>query len=129
MSLGKYVLLVVVVVATALVAAWPALPSTGRVREAVLAGGALAALNTILAYFLVVWSSPRSTNVFLGAVLGGMVGRMGLMLLAVVGGVLGLGLPKVPLAISLLAFFVLFLVLELALLHRRTSPSLPAGAR
>ena len=32
-----------------------------------------------------------------------------------------LGLPKVPLALSLLAYFVVFLVFELAVLHRRTS--------
>jgi len=68
-----------------------------------------------------VWADRRSTNVFLGAVLGGMVGRMGLMLAAVVVAVLLLGLPKVPLAVSLLAYFVVFLVLELALIQRRTS--------
>jgi hypothetical protein len=56
-----------------------------------------------------------------------MVGRMALMLAAVVMGVLVFDLPKVPFAISLLAFFVLFLVLELTILHRRTSGL--AGAR
>jgi hypothetical protein len=82
----------------------------------------LAALNTVGAYALVLWSSRRSTNVFLGAVLGGMVGRMALLLAAVVLSVLALGLPKLPLALSLLAYFVVFLVIELAVLHRRTSP-------
>ncbi len=52
---------------------------------------------------------------------------MALMLAAVAVGVLVFDLPKVPLAISLLAFFVLFLVLELTILHRRTSA--PARAR
>ncbi len=74
-----------------------------------------------------VWSASRSTGVFMKAVLGGMVARMGLMLAAVVAGVLVFDLPKVPLAISLLAFFVLFLVLELTILHRLTSA--PAGVR
>ena len=127
MSLGKYVLLVLVVVATLVAAAWPALPSDPGVRSAVVAGAALAALNTILAYFLVLWSVSRSTTAFMKAVLGGMVLRMALMLAAVVAGVLVFDLPKVPLAISLLAFFVLFLVVELTILHRRTST--PAGAR
>lgn len=121
MSLGKYVLLVLAVVAALVAAGWPALPSDASVRWAVLGGATLAALNTILAYFLVVWSASRSTSVFMKAVLGGMVVRMGLMLAAVVAGVLVFDLPKVPLTISLLAFFVLFLVLELTILHRRTS--------
>ena len=127
MSLGKYAFLVLAVVATLLAAVWPLLRSDPAGRPAVLAGGALAALNTILAHFLVLWSAGRSTNVFLGAVLGGMVGRMALMLAAVAAGILVFGLPKVPFTLSLLAFFVLFLVLELTILHRRTGAS--AGVR
>jgi branched-subunit amino acid ABC-type transport system permease component len=75
-------------------------------------------LNTLAAHALVLWSERRSTKVFLGAVLGGMAGRMALMLAAVVVGVLGLGLPRLPLVASLLGYFVLFLVLELTLQHR-----------
>ena len=127
MSLGKYVLLVLVVVAALVAAAWPALPREAGVRWAVVSGAALAALNTILAYFLALWSASRSTTVFMKAVLGGMLLRMAFMLAAVVAGILILDLPRVPLVISLLAFFVLFLVLELTILHRRTST--PARAR
>ena len=96
MSLGKYAMLVVAAVATLLAAVWPLLPAEPSVRPAVVAGGLLAAFNTIFAYFLVLWSSGRSTNVFLGAVLGGMVGRMALMLAAVAAGILAFDLPKVP---------------------------------
>ena len=127
MSLGKYAILVLAAVTMLVAAVWPLLPADPAGRSAVLAGAALAALNTILAYFLVLWSAGRSTNVFLGAVLGGMVGRMALMLAAVATGILFFELPKAPFAISLLAFFVLFLVLELTILHRRTST--PARAR
>ncbi len=127
MSLGKYAFLVLAVVATLLAAVWPLLPADPASRSAVLTGGALAAVNTIVAYFLVLWSAGRSTSVFLGVVLGGMVGRMALMLAAVAAGVLVFDPPKVPFTISLLAFFVLFLVLELTILHRRTGAS--AGAR
>ena len=127
MSLGKYAILVLAAVATLLAAAWPLLPADLAGKSAVVAGGALAAFNTILAYFLVLWSSGRSTNAFLGAVLGGLVGRMALMLAAVAAGILVFELRKAPFAISLLAFFVLFLVLELSILHRRTSGL--AGAR
>jgi hypothetical protein len=106
-----------------LLALWPLLARLGEAsRAAALFGGLIAGANTLLAYGLVLWSERRSTQAFLGAVLGGMVGRMGLMLVAVLAGVLLLGLPKVPLAISLLAYFVAFLVVELAILQRRTSP-------
>lgn len=128
MSLSRYALIVVTIVALSLALAWP-LGLRGldvRARWAALFGGVLAATNTLAAYALVTWSIGRSTNTFMGAVLGGMVGRMGIMLLAVVAAVLGLDLPKVPLAISLLSYFVLFLVMELALLHKRTSVRVPA---
>jgi hypothetical protein len=127
-SLSRYALIVVTIVALSLALAWP-LGLRGldvRARWAALFGGILAAVNTLAAYALVTWSIGRSTNTFMGAVLGGMVGRMGIMLIAVVAAVLALGLPKIPLAISLLSYFVLFLVMELALLHKRTSTGAPA---
>ena len=107
------------VVAATLSAAWPAVPVEARAPA--LFGAALSAGNTVLAYFLTVWSMARSPNVFLGVVLGGMVARMVMMLLAVVAAVLGLGLPALPLAVALLAYFVSFLAFELTVLHRRTS--------
>lgn len=121
MSLKRYALIVLAIVSGSLLL----LPALSGVldpdaRMAALVGGVLAALNTLSAYFIVSWSEKRSTNVFLRAVLGGMVARMGLMLAAVVVAVLYLGLPKVPLAVSLLSYFVLFLVFELRILHKRT---------
>ena len=107
------------VVAATLAAAWPSVPA--EARAAVLCGAALSAGNTVLAYFLTAWSMARAPNVFLGVVLGGMVARMMSMLLAVLAMVLGLGLPALPLAASLLAYFVAFLAFELTVLHRRTS--------
>ena len=130
MSLLRYTILVLGVAAATSVLAWGLAlrRADAPTRWAVALGGALAVANTLAAHGLVLWSSRRSTNAFLGAVLGGMVGRMGLMLAAVVAGVLLLGLPKLPLAVSLLSYFVLFLVMELSILHRRTSAA-PAGAR
>jgi hypothetical protein len=121
-SLGKYGLVVAGVLGGSWLALWPILGRVDpRARVAALVGAALAAANTLVAYGIVVWSARRSTNVFLGAVLGGMVGRMGLMLAAVVAAILLLDLPKVPLAIALLGYFVVFLVFELAVLQKRTS--------
>jgi hypothetical protein len=122
-SLARYASIVGAVVGGSLAALWPLLERAPlpRTQWAALFGGALAAANTLAAYGLVLWSARRSTQTFLGAVLGGMVGRMALMLGAVVAAVLGLGLPKVPLAISLLSYFVVFLVFEIAVLHKRVA--------
>jgi len=89
------------------------------VVAAVALGAALAALNTLAAYALVDWSEARSHALFIRAVLGGTVGRMLILLAAVAGAVVGLGLPRLPLVIALLAYYAAFLVLELAVVHRR----------
>lgn len=98
---------------------WPFLADADA-RRAALIGGGLAAMNTVLAYALVVLSIRRSTNVFLMAILGGMVGRMAAMLVAVGLAVGALDLPRTPLVVSLLGYFVVFLVLELSIIQKRT---------
>jgi hypothetical protein len=75
---------------------------------------------------LLAWSRRRSHAAFLRALLGGMVGRMALMLGAVALGLVALELPQVPLVVGLLAHFVMFLALELTIVHREWKP---AGAR
>jgi hypothetical protein len=90
-------------------------------RLAMVFGGALAAANAVVAYLLVVWSEGRPTADFLRAVLGGMAGRMAVMMGAVVVGILVLGLPRVPLAVSLLGYFAVLLAFELNVVHRRTT--------
>jgi hypothetical protein len=101
----------------------------GPTRSASAFGAGLALVNTIAAHALVRWSTGRSTQAFLGAVLGGMIGRMGLMLAAVIAGVVWLGLPRLPLVGTLLPYFVLFLVVELSVLHREPGASLVGAAR
>jgi len=131
LTLGKYTMLVLGVVAVSAAVGMPVLLRRldATARAAVAYGTALAVLNTLAAHALVVWSQGRSTQAFLRAVLGGMLVRLVLMLAAVVAGVLALGLPKVPLALSLLSYFVVFLVMELSILHRRTSPRAAGLAR
>ena len=128
MSLTRYALIVVLTVGGSLLLVLPALSGVldSAARAAALLGGLLAALNTFAAFFLVRWSEKRSSNTFLRAVIGGMVARMALMLGAVVAAVLYLGLPKEPLAISLLSYFVLFLIFELRVLHKHTAPQAEA---
>src|SRR3990172_6003389 len=75
------------------------------------------------------WRSPCSRGWAGGtgwAGLGGMVGRMALMLAAVLVGVLVLGLPRLPLVVSLLAYFALFLAMELAVQHQHARRSAEA---
>ena len=121
MSLGRYTVFVLAVVSTSLALVWLGFGQrlSGAAMRGVVMGGGLAAANTLAAYALVRWTERRSTNAFMGAVLGGMVGRMGLMLAAVVGAVVVLGVPKVPLALSLLSYFVFFLAFEIAVLQRQ----------
>ena len=121
MSLGRYAGFVAAVVATSLALVWLGFGQrlSSAAMRGIVMGGALAAANTLAAYGLVRWAQGRSTNTLMGAVLGGMVGRMGLMLAAVVGAVVVLGVPKVPLALSLLSYFVFFLAFEIAVLQRQ----------
>lgn len=123
MSLARYSILVVAVAVGTLVVAWPlVLRALDRAaRSAVLFGLAVALANTLAAHALLRWSGGRSTTAFLRAVLGGMLARMALMLAAVLAGLLALGLPRLPLAFSLLSYFALFLTMELTILHRQTS--------
>jgi hypothetical protein len=129
-TLGRYVLVVVAVALLALVVAWPLV--LGRLEEearlAVGYGTSLAVLNAVAAYALVRWSDRRSTRAFLGAVLWGMLGRMGFLLGGIVLGVLALGLPQLPLAASFLALFAVYLALEVAVVHRRRL-ALPEAGR
>jgi hypothetical protein len=102
----------------ALFAAFSADADPLMVRSAAY-GAALSTVNTIVAYALVLWSQGRSTRAFMGAVLGGMLGRMTFLLAAVLVGIGVLELKRIPLVIGLLSYFVFFLVLELGVLQRR----------
>jgi len=116
-TFARYTAVVLGAVGASLCAAWPTL--SAEARPAVLTGALLAAFNTVCAHFLALWSAGRSNNAFFVAVLGGMLARLTVLLGAVLVGVLVFGLPKLPLTFSLLAYFVVFLVLELAVVSRR----------
>jgi hypothetical protein len=86
-------------------------------------GSVLSGLNAILSMGLLVWSRRRSHAAFMRALLGGMAGRMAMMLGAVAFGLAVLDLPQMPLLIGLLSHFVLFLALELGIVHRGWKPA------
>jgi hypothetical protein len=126
-TLARYALVVLALVGGSFALLWPVLPLDEAERRAAALGAFVATVNAVAAYALVLWSEGRSTAAFVRAVLGGMAGRMAVMLAAVVGAVLFLELPRVPLATSLLGYFVVLLALELTIVHHRTSA--PRGAR
>jgi hypothetical protein len=87
-------------------------------RAAVALGALLATLNVLAAYALVTWSLGRSTNAFFRALLGGMAARLGLVLLAMALAIRGFGVSAMPLALSALAYSLVLLGIETAVLHR-----------
>jgi hypothetical protein len=116
-KLGRYALIVIGVLGATLVPLWAVLPPAPR--PAVLLGASLATANTLAAFALARWAAPRSTQAFLWAVLGGMTVRMALVGALVAVAIVALDAPPLPLAVSLLAYFGLFLILELTILARR----------
>jgi ABC-type glycerol-3-phosphate transport system permease component len=91
---------------------------------AALCGALVAAANALAAYALVVYSRRRSTLVFMRAILGGMTLRLGAMLVAIFVAVRVFELAQVPLVLSLLTHFTLFLGLELLAAHRASTAGL-----
>lgn len=119
MSFARYAQLVTAVAGVSLALLWP---FAGRMGAggwpAAACGAALATLNTLAAYRLVRWSDGKPTVAFFRAVLGGMLVRMALLLVAVVLALRVAGLPAAPFVVSLLGHFVAFLVLETAVVSR-----------
>jgi hypothetical protein len=128
-SLSRYTLVVSAIVASSLLLVWGLGPRRLDVmdRWAALYGGALALLNTVGAYSLVLWSDRCHTTSFLRTILWGTLGRMAALLVGVVVGILALGLPRMPLIVSLLSYFLVFFVIQTTMLHRR-APTAPREA-
>jgi hypothetical protein len=117
-TFGNYARIVLASTALTQAALLPFLP--GGFRPAVALGAALAAANVLAAFALTAWGLKRSPKAFLAAVLGGMAARTGLVLLAVVLALTRFDLPRLPLALSLLGYFMPFLALEITALHKST---------
>jgi len=98
-------------------------------QRAVVFGALLAGLNAVLAHLLVVRTRGRAPAVFVRLVIGGMAGRMALVLGAVAVAVAVLQLPGLPLVLSLLGYFAAFLALEIVSLHAVTATPGLDGAR
>ena len=119
MSFARYAQLVTAVAGVSLALLWPLAGRMGAAGWSAAAWGAvLAVLNSLAAYRLVRWADGKPTVAFFRAVLGGMLARMALLLVAIVLLLRVADLPTVPFVVSLLGHFVAFLVLETAVVSR-----------
>ncbi|PYQ07102.1 MAG: hypothetical protein DMF83_10430 [Acidobacteria bacterium] len=124
MSFARYAQVVGAVAGVSLVLLWALAGRLGAGGWAAAAwGAALAVLNALAAYGLVLWSQGRPTVSFFRAILGGMLVRMALLLVAVAVGLRAGALPAAPFIVSLLGHFVVFLVLETAVVSRSVMPT------
>lgn len=124
MSFARYTQVVGAVAGVSLVLLWPLVGRLGTDGWAAAAwGAALAVLNALAAYGLVLWSQTRPTVSFFRAILGGMLARMTLLLVAVAVALRVAALPPAPFVISLLGHFVGLLVLETAVVSRKVTPT------
>jgi O-antigen/teichoic acid export membrane protein len=127
LSFTRYAQVVAAVAGTSLVLLWPLAPRLGPGGGTAAAwGAALAVVNALAAYRLVLWSRDKTTVAFFRAILGGMIVRMALLLVAVAVALGAAALPVAPFLISLLGHFVVFLVLETAAVSRMPAAT---GAR
>jgi hypothetical protein len=90
-----------------------------EVLTAVLVGAGLSTLNVLAGYFAIRYAFGKSHTTFLTAVLGGMGIRMAVILGALVVLIKVAGLHAVALTVSLLVFYVLYLVLEIMYIQKR----------
>jgi hypothetical protein len=91
--------------------------SPSDIQRAAAVGAALSTVNVLAGYFAIRYAYARSYTTFLKAVLGGMGVRMTLMLGALAALVLLGGMDAVALMVSALAFYGIFLVLEIVYLQ------------
>lgn len=113
---------VVVLVVAAGVSAYPLVHyASPEVIVAVAAGALLSTVNVLLGFLAIERSFERSYTTFLKYVIGG----MGLRMLVMLGGMLLFILlarvQALALVISMLVFYVVYLVMEIAYIHKRMS--------
>ena len=92
-----------------------------EVSRAVVAGAILSTLNVLAGYLAIEVSFEKSHTTFLKAVLGGMGIRVGVMLVLIVAFVRLGGFHATALVVSVLGFYVVYLVLELFYIQRKAS--------
>ena len=106
--------------AVACLAAYPlARFASGEVVVGALLGAVLSTVNVLLGYLAVEYSFEKSYTVFLRTVFGGMGLRLLLMLVAMIALIMLGNVHAVALTVSLLGFYMIYLVLEILFLQRK----------
>jgi hypothetical protein len=95
--------------------------ATREVIVAVAAGIALSTVNVLVGFLTIEFSFERSYTTFLKAVLGGMGVRMMVMLGATAVLIVACGLHPLALTVSLLALYLVYMVLEILFIQRKVA--------
>ena len=96
-----------------------ALEGTGDMLIAAAVGAALSTLNVLAGFLAIEYAFEKSYTTFLKAVLGGMGVRMMVMLGALLALILLVHLHAVALTLSMLGFYLVYLILEILFIQRK----------
>lgn len=94
---------------------------SAEVIYAVIVGAVLSTANVMAGFLAIEYTLDKSYNTFLKAVLGGMGIRMAVMLGVLVLLIKFAGLHMVALVVSVLSFYVVYLVLEIFYIQKRVT--------
>ena len=112
--------IIATLILSAVVAAYPLFRfSSPDVIKSVIAGAFLSTVNVLLGYLAIEYSFGKSYSTFLKTVLGGMGVRMALLLAALVALIRVFGFHAVGLTVSMLTFYVIYLILEVLFIQRK----------
>jgi len=92
---------------------------SAEVITAAVAGALLSTVNVLLGFFAIEYAFDKSYTVFLKAVLGGMGLRMLLLLGVMIALILVFHMHTVALTISLLGFYLIYLILEVLFIQKK----------
>ena len=110
----------VVVILSALLSAYPLFAfASAEVVRACVAGVLISLANVLAGYAAIEYSIDKSYTVFLKAVLGGMGVRMLVMLGVLLILIKVFHFQALPLVVSLMGFYILFLILEVMFMQKK----------
>ena len=110
----------VVFFVSALLSAYPLFAfASAEVIRACIAGVLISLANVLAGYAAIEYSIDKSYTTFLKAVLGGMGVRMVVMLGALLILIMMFHFQAVPLVVSLMGYYILFLILEVLFMQKK----------
>ncbi|MGA7159888.1 MAG: hypothetical protein WBZ48_02730 [Bacteroidota bacterium] len=110
----------VVFFVSALLSAYPLFAfASAEVIRACIAGVIISLANVLAGYAAIEYSINKSYTIFLKAVLGGMGVRMVAMLGALLILIMMFHFQAVPLIVSLMGYYILFLILEVFFMQKK----------